>query len=563
MAPPEAPKDDELKPAFGGDPAGSAEAGEDVGGFSSLEAALSLLRVVRPAEVARASAKLGVEIAKIAAGQSEIKPAPKDWRFQDRAWSENPVYRRIAQVYLAWSQAVTGLVDDKAPNWRNVERAKFALEVLTTAAAPTNLLVGNPAALKEVLDTGGLNLVRGARNMLGDLWRNGGMPSQIDRSDFEVGKDLAVTPGAVVLRNEFLELLQYQPTTESVHAQPTLMIPPQINKYYFMDLAPGRSFIEYAVGRGVPFFTISWRNPTAAQADWDLDAYIQAVFESIDAVREITGSDQLNTLSLCAGGMLTAAMLSYMAANGDDRVAAAAFGVTLLDWEQRAPMGLFANAGVVSLARWFSRRRGILPGDDLARIFAWARPNDLVWNYWVNNYLLGKKPPAFDILAWNVDSTNLPAALHAQYMEIFSENALCEPGAVKVLGKPIDLRAVEIDTFVTGAVADHLTPWRGCYRTTQLLSGDSTFVLSNAGHIASLINPPGNPKANYFLGPPPGHDPDAWLEQAKQHKGTWWEVWADWIEERAGDSVPAPRELGSGRHPAREPAPGRYVFQQA
>lgn len=308
--------------------------------------------------------------------------------------------------------------------------------------------------------------------------------------------------------------------------------------------------------------TVSWRNPTRAQRDWDLDTYVDALVEAIDAVIEISGADKLNIVAFCAGGITATALLSHFADIGDDRIASIAYGVTMLDWYERAPLGRLQRSGTIGLARAVTEMRGFLPGSQLAGMFSWARPDDLVWRYWTNNYLMGKTPPGFDILAWNNDSTNLPAALHSQFIDIFFENAMCN-GSLEVKGKPVDLSQVMVESFVTGAVADHLTPWKGCYRTTQLLGGESTFVLSNAGHIASLVNPPGNPKASYRTGPEPGADPDAWLAESEESSGTWWTLWTDWVTERSGDLVAAPESLGSAVHAPIEPAPGRYVKQDA
>jgi polyhydroxyalkanoate synthase len=326
-----------------------------------------------------------------------------------------------------------------------------------------------------------------------------------------------------------------------------------------MDLAPGRSFIEYAVSRGISFFAISWRNPDKEQADWDLDEYASAEERAIDVVRDIAGSDDINLLSLCAGGILSAGLLSHLADKSDNRVHTASFGVTLLDFDVPAPIGMFRMAPVLSLARQRSTSNGILAGPSLAAVFSWMRPNDLVWNYWVNNYLLGQPPPRFDILAWNADATNLPAQLHSQFLEIFQHNQMVRESGLQVLGTPVDLGRVKIETYVTGATTDHLTPWKGCYRTTQLISGPSTFVLSNAGHIASLINPPGNPKAHYFAGPEPGDDADAWFDQAERHQGTWWDHWGEWVVKRSGEERDAPSHLGSRLHPVIDTAPGMYV----
>ncbi len=366
-----------------------------------------------------------------------------------------------------------------------------------------------------------------------------------------------------MFRNDMVELLQYQPTTSKVRQIPTLMIVPPIGKYYFMDLAPKRSFTEFAVAHGTQFFTTSWRNPRPQHSHWGLDEYVQTTLDAVDAVCEITGSDKINILGLCAGGIIATLTMSHMSRIGDKRLNAAAFGVMLLDFETEAPIGAFNFRPMLALARRRSSSKGVLPASNLSSVFAWMRPNDLVWNYWVNNYLHGKDPPPFDILGWSVDATNLPAKLHGEFLEIFAHNSLVKPGGLKVLGGPVDLKAIKVDTLVTGAVADHLTPWVGCYRTTQLLGGKSTFVLSNAGHIASIVNPPGNAKATYFAGPKPGPDPEAWRQRATKHVGTWWQLWADWSAPRSGELVTAPAALGGEGRPVLGPAPGEYVRQPA
>ena len=372
------------------------------------------------------------------------------------------------------------------------------------------------------------------------------------------GETVACTPGAVVLRTPVCEVLQYAPATERVLERPLLLVPPQINKYYFLDLAPGRSFID-AVGQGLQVFCLSWRNPTGEHRDWDLDTYAAAVLEAIDAAREVTGSHDVNLLGFCAGGITSSTVLSHLAAEDDDRVRSAAFAVTLLDFRERAMIGMFQSQRLTAFSRWNTRRTGTLDGHALARTFAWLRPDDLVFNYVVNNWLLGNDPPAFDILAWNADSARLPTALHEQFLQIFNHNLLDEPGGLTVLGNPVDLSKVTCDSFVTGALTDHLTPWTGCYRATQMLGGESEFVLSSSGHIQSLVNPVGNPKMRYFTGPPPDADAEAWRAQARPHTGSWWERWAEWTIARSGQERPAPEWLGSGAHPARDPAPGIYV----
>jgi polyhydroxyalkanoate synthase len=538
----------------------AAEGAEQLGTLRIGDLAATVVKTVRGGRggLSRAG-RLTREAARVVAGQSSIEPARRDWRFADPTWRSNPLYRRAMQLYLAWCHEMDDLVASADLGWRDAERARFVMSILTSAAAPTNTLAGNPAALKRTFETGGANLLRGARQRVDDVRHNGGMPAQIKRGHFSVGSDLAATPGAVVHRDEVCELIQYAPTTALVQRRPVLMVPPQINKYYFMDLAPGRSFVEYAVSRGIPFFTLSWRNAEPAQGTWDFDTYAAAVLRALDVVCEITRSDDVHALGLCAGGILTAATASHLAATGDDRLRTASFGVTLLDFETPAAIGLFDSRPVVSTARRQSARKRVLEGPSLGSVFSWLRPNDLVWNYWVNNYLMGDEPPTFDILAWNNDATNLPAALHSQFLDIFTDNVLAA-GKTEVLGTAVDLGRIELDTYVTGALTDHLTPWKGCYRTTQLVGGDSTFILSNAGHIASLVNPPGNPKAHYFAGPPPGEDPDRWRAGAEERRGTWWEDWAGWVIDRSDGERKAPARLGSRRHKPIVPAPGSYVL---
>jgi polyhydroxyalkanoate synthase len=385
------------------------------------------------------------------------------------------------------------------------------------------------------------------------------MPSMTESGVFEVGRDLAVTPGAVVARDDVAEVLQYDPATDTVFQRPVLIVPPPIGRYYFLDLRRGRSFVEYAVGRGLQAFMLSWRNPTAEQGQWDLDTYADAVSAAIDSVREVTGSPDVNLIGFCAGGIIATALLNHLAATGDDRVHSMSYAVTLLDFGLPAPITAFSGPGLISFAGRRSRRKGIITSRQMGSAFTWLRPDDLVFNYWVNNYLMGDKPPAFDILAWNADGTSLPGALHGQFLSIFRDNLFTRPGRLSVLGTPLRLPAITVPTFVTGAVTDHLTPWKGCYRTTQLLGGPSTFVLSYSGHIASLVNPPGNPKAHYWTGGTPGADAEQWLARAERHQGSWWEAWADWITAHAGDRRPRPETPGSERYPVLSPAPGLYV----
>jgi polyhydroxyalkanoate synthase len=538
-------------------------AGLAVGRIGTVQAAAALAEALARTSdgVGRARHLLG-ELAEVAAGKQVVTPARGDGRFADPAWRENPVYRRLGQAYLAASNAITDAVDSADLDWRRAAQAKFAAGILVSALAPTNTLAGNPAAVRRAIDSRGLSLARGARNFAADARSGLRTPRQVDTRPFTLGGNIGATPGAVVFRDDVVEIIQYAPSTPSVRTVPLLIVWSLINRFYILDLAPGRSFIEYAVSQGFQVFVTSWRNPGREQGDWDLDTYAAALLEAIAAVKQITGSEQVGTMGLCAGGQLLAALLSVLAQRGDESVRYACFGVSQLDMSVPSPAAMAFSRPVPALARLSSRAAGVVDGRDLAAMFSWLRPDELVWSYWVNNYLLGQDPPAFDILAWNSDTTRLPGALQGQLLTIAEQNALAVPGSMKLLGTPVDLGLATLDSYVVGAETDHLVPWRGAYRTTQLLGGDSTFVLSGGGHIQHLVNPPGNPKARYRLGPVPGPDPDAWTAESTEHQGSWWGDWSDWVHTRSGKLKRPRRTLGSAVHPPVEPAPGSYVRQK-
>lgn len=517
-------------------------------------------RTMNPATIFQQNMELSRKFFEIAMGSSSIAPDPRDWRFQDKTWTNNPAYRRLAQAYLAMTEAVEGMIpegladDDRA-------RAELAADIVTSAFAPTNTLIGNPAATMRAIETRGESLAKGFRNFVHDWLNNEGMPSQVDDSKFQVGKNLGVTPGKVVLRTEMFELIHYKPVGETVYEIPVLLIPPQIGRYYFTDLAPGRSFAEYAVSQGLNHFVISWRNPTSDHRDWGLEQYVASALEAIEAVAEIAGQPKINLISFCAGGILASICAGYLAAKGRDMINTLALCVTMINWKTDASIGAFRLPSMLSMAKAQSEMKGVLAGTDLHKVFTWLRPNDLVWNYWVNNYLMGDTPASFDILAWNKDNTNLPAKLHKDFMQIFKENKLIEPGAFKALGQPIDLSKIACDNFIVGAETDHLTPWKACYQSCTYLGGESTFALSNGGHVAALVNPPTNPKAYHLIGPGTAPDAETWAETAQRHKGSWWEGWAKWCAERSGKKVTAPKTLGSETHKPVVDAPGEYVVQ--
>ena len=455
-------------------------------------------------------ASLAGGVAAAVLGRSTVTPHKGDRRFADPAWVSHPFYRRLGQAYLTVERAIGDAVEDADIDWSTRERARFAAGILASGLAPTNTLVGNPTALKHAFDTGGASLVRGGRNLLGDL-RHTRMPRQVDATPFTVGENVGATPGEVVFRNEVLEIIQYTPTTPTVRTVPLLIVWSVINRHYILDLGKDRSFIEYAVAQGLQVFVTSWRNPTAKQADWNLDTYAQALLDATDAIREITGSEQIGTVGLCAGGQLLAAVMAHLRGAGDDRVAHAAFGVSQIDMSVPNVAALALHPALTGVTRVATEATGVVDGRAIAAVFSWLRPTELVWNQWVNNYLMGKDAPQYDILAWNNDTTRVPGALQRDLLRIAMDNLLVTPGGLSLLGTPVDLGAITADTYVVGAETDHLVPWQGAYRSTQLLGGDSTFVLSGGGHIQHLVNPPGNPKAHFRTGPVAGHA-DAWLD---------------------------------------------------
>ena len=372
---------------------------------------------------------------------------------------------------------------------------RFFLENVIEAVAPSNVPLVNPGSAKAVIDTAGLSLVRGAKQLARDMASAPRIPEMVDGSGFVLGENIAATPGGVVFRNELLELIQYAPQTDEVYEVPALVVPPTINKFYAIDLAPERSLVEHGVRQGRQMFVISWRNPDSRHASWNLDTYVRAVLDALDAVEEITGSERTVLGGVCSGGIIASVAAAYLAGIGrQDRLAALCLAVTVIDNHDAGTSSALVDERLAGLAKAKSARKGYLDGRELAEVFAWLRPGDLVWNYWVNNYLLGKRPPAFDILFWNSDTTRMTAALHADFVDLAMENSLTRPGALTVLGVPIDLGKITVDTYVVAGITDHLTPWENCYRSAQLFGGTTRFVLSTSGHIAALVNPPGQPQ---------------------------------------------------------------------
>ncbi|CDM39028.1 class II poly(R)-hydroxyalkanoic acid synthase [Ectopseudomonas oleovorans] len=515
----------------------------------------------QPFHSAKHVAHFGLELKNVMLGQSALKPEDGDRRFADPAWSQNPLYRRYLQTYLAWRKELHDWIEHSSLSEQDASRGHFVINLMTEAMAPSNSMA-NPAAVKRFFETGGKSLLDGLSHLAKDMVHNGGMPSQVNMEAFEVGKNLATTDGAVVFRNDVLELIQYKPITESVHERPLLVVPPQINKFYVFDLSPEKSLARFLLRSQVQTFVVSWRNPTKAQREWGLSTYIEALKEAIDVICAITGSKDVNMLGACSGGLTTASLLGHYAALGQQKVNALTLLVSVLDTQLDTQVALFADEKTLEAAKRRSYQAGVLEGSDMAKVFAWMRPNDLIWNYWVNNYLLGNEPPVFDILYWNNDTTRLPAALHGEFIEMFRTNPLTRPGALEVCGTPIDLKQVTCDFFVVAGTTDHITPWDSCYKSAHLFGGKCEFVLSNSGHIQSILNPPGNPKARYMTNSEMPLDPKAWQESSTKHADSWWLHWQSWLAERSGETKNAPRALGNKKFPAGEAAPGTYVHER-
>ncbi|MDX1368588.1 class II poly(R)-hydroxyalkanoic acid synthase [Pseudomonas sp.] len=545
-------------------PAGSMNAQSAVAGLRARDMlstlrSLALQGLRQPVHSARHALALGGQLGRVLLGDTPHKVNPKDSRFADPTWQLNPFYRRSLQAYLAWQHQLDNWIEESDMSTDDRTRARFVVSILGDALSPTNTLL-NPLALKELFNTGGSSVIKGMGHLLDDLLHNDGLPSQVNKHAFEVGRSLAATPGAVVFRNELLELIQYKPMSEKQYARPLLIVPPQINKYYIFDLSPDKSFVQYALKNGLQVFVVSWRNPDARHREWGLSSYVQAVEEAIDVCRAITTSKDVNLLGACAGGLTIAALQGHLQAKRQLRkVASATYLVSLLDSQLDSPAMLFADEKTLEAAKRRSYQQGVLDGRDMARVFAWMRPNDLIWNYWINNYLLGKQPPAFDILYWNNDSTRLPAALHGDLIDFFQHNPLIRAGGLEICGTPVDLRKVTVDSFNVAGINDHITPWDAVYRSSLLIGGDKRFILSNSGHIQSILNPPGNPKANYLESGKLSGDPRAWYHDAQKHDGSWWPQWLNWIQEHAGEQRETLMTLGNAHYPAMEAAPGTYV----
>jgi polyhydroxyalkanoate synthase subunit PhaC len=550
--------------------------GPEAGAFVDLDPALfgralaaAATGVARhPARAASAGLRCALDLTRtgLAAGSRAVRrgaagPLPPDAgerRFSDPAWEGNAGFFALRQSYLVLARLAEDLVGAGELDEATRAKAGFAVELLVDALAPTNFLVTNPAALKRAFDTGGRSVVAGARNCVDDVLHNDGRPRQVDASSFRLGENMAATPSKVVYRNDVMELLQYLPQTDAVHATPLLASPPWINKYYVMDLAPGRSLIEWAVQHGRTVFAISYRNPDSSLAGVTMDDYlVHGTRAALDVITEITRSDTVDVLAVCLGGTLATMTAAHLAAGGEQRIGTLTLINTLLDYAEPGQLGCFVDEGTVRKLERRVARKGYLDGADMAGTFNALRANELIFSYVASNWLMGDQPPAFDLLAWNADSTRLPAAMCTFYLRsCYLENQLAA-GTMELAGRRLDLATVNSDTYIVAAERDHIVPWPSSYKSTGLLGGDVRFVLSSGGHIAGIVNPP-NPKAWVMTS---DHNPPTdqeWRAGASRQDESWWEDWARWMAARAGPLAKPPR-TGSRRHRVLADGPGEYV----
>ena len=498
----------------------------------------------------------------ISAESAQHKPVA-DRRFAGEAWNSNPVSHFCAASYMINAQALMGLAEAVEGDEKTRARVRFAVEQWLAASAPSNFLALNAEAQKKALDTQGQSIAQGLQNLMHDMRQ--GHVSMTDESVFEVGKNVATTEGAVVFENEFFQLLEYKPLTAKVHAKPFLLVPPCINKFYILDLQPENSLIRYAVAQGHRTFVVSWRNPDESMQDKTWDDYIEhAAIKAIAVTQEITGAKDINALGFCVGGTILSTALAVLAARGEKPVASLTLLTSLLDFSDTGILDIFIDETAVKFREMQMGSGGLLKGQDLASTFSFLRPNDLVWNYVVGNYLKGETPPPFDLLYWNSDSTNLPGPFYAWYLRnTYFENSLVKRGKLTVCGEKIDLSKLDMPAYIYGSREDHIVPIGGAYASTQVLKGPRRFVMGASGHIAGVINPPAKKKRSHWIGDKLPVSHQAWLADATEHAGSWWPDWAAWLKRHAGPQIAAPKSYGSRKYKALESAPGRYVKAKA
>lgn len=552
-----------LRRVAGGDAIHAAPADSGLTGKSVLHTLkLILARVLDdPDSFASQYANFASVVLDAAQQKPGLEPEPGDRRFKHPLWSTSPLHRMLLHVYLGWQRTLGEWVKTQRFTHEDEQRVQFLLDQLVAALAPSNLPL-NPAALKRAETTEGASVVNGLKQWVDDVVHHRAMPRQIRPNAFQVGVNLAVTPGAVVYRHPLFELIQYANTTATVHRKPLLMVPPQINKFYIFDLRPENSLFRFLVEQGFQVFCLSWRNPTAAMRDNGLESYVQATLQAIEIVRSITRSASIGLISACAGGLTALAAMGLSATRRENAVSHHTLLVTAPLTGNGSVLERFASRETLLAGLEWSEQRGTMEGGDLARLFAWLRPNELVWNYWVNNYLMGRSPPSLDVLYWDNDSTRLPAALQRDFIDMVDRRVFEKPGALMLNGIAIDFRKLRVDGYYLGGREDYLMPWRGVYRAARSFGDRSTFVLSPSGHVQSILRPPCLGHTEYYTCSEMPPDPQQWLDSAERHDGTWWAHWTAWLAEHSGSRVKTPRALGSAAYAPLAAAPGEYVLER-
>jgi len=545
--------------------------GEMLKSLSSLQLPMDALAQLQGDYLKQATELWNGSVQRLSGEGHEAKPAPAlpDRRFANQAWAENPATAYMAQMYLLNARTLMEMADKMEGDEKTRARVRFAVQQWVDAASPSNYLAFNPEALAKALETKGESIAKGAKQLWEDVRK--GHVSQTDESAFEVGRNVATTEGDVVFENELFQLLEYKPLTAQIFERPLLMVPPCINKYYILDLQPENSLIRYAVSQGHRVFVVSWRNPDATCVQLTWDDYIEdAAIKAIAVVQEISGAKTIDTLGFCVGGTILSTALAVLAARGEQPAASVTLLTTLIDFSSNGVLDIFVDEASVKLRDMTigpdaPTGPGLLMGKDLAATFSFLRPNDLVWNYVVGNYLKGEAPPPFDLLYWNGDSTNLPGPMYCWYLRhTYLQNELIKPGKLTVCGEPVDLTSIKAPIYIYGSREDHIVPWDSAYRSTQVFAGKKRFVLGASGHIAGVINPPAKGKRSHWIGEStfPKNAQD-WFKGATEYPGSWWTDWAEWLGEHAGKKVAAPKTPGGKKYKAIEPAPGRYVKQKA
>ncbi len=501
------------------------------------------------------------ELAAIGFGRSDIAPAAGDKRFQDQAWQNNPLFRRLGQSYLAWSRSLDEWLEKSDLEGINHERARFVLDIAKDMVAPMNTLAGNPAALKRAWESRGESLMTGIRNFLDDARNNHGYPAVADRNAFKLGTDVAASPGAVVHRNELFELIQYQPAKKNSHVTPLLYVFSQVNRFYLGDLTPDRSLFQHLLSKGIPVFAISWRNPTEEQRDWGLDTYAGGIIRAIGAIREITDQPKVNLIGVCAGGLTAAAAAGVLAARDDDWIETLSLFINVLDNRPAdSDFGLFVSEQSVESQKDRVRNQGIFGEKDVFEMFAWLRPEENVMAFLRSNYLMGEHPPVHPLLFWSMDYSRLPVAFHADIVDMSFHNKLAKR-ELRLLGQRVDLSKISYDVYMMAGSTDHITPWPACYRSTQLFGGEIDFVLTNQNHTQTISARAGNPHLKYWTADELPPTASEWMGEAEEHPGDWRDHWLGWLKKHSGEKQPSTTQLGSEAYPVLESAPGRYVTE--